>query len=317
MHQLLDSVGQIRGARPITVGWLLVLTACGATESVGPPAASAPGDVPELASTAVPPGIAFASYNLQLSQLNSIHTGTVLASTPSGLLSSLATVKARGGRVLLRLHGDAKVRNADGTFNLDLWKSQVARFRNVNFASYINDGTIVGHFVFDEPHFPSRWGNKIVPQSTVEAMAKYSKQLWPTLITITAAPPTWLASAGITYTYLDAGWAIYYSKLGNVSTWITNQVNKAKLKKLGLVASLNVLDGGNGSSGFAGNYPNKFAMSATELRTYGTALLAQSHLCAFAMWKYTSAYYGRADVQTSMRELSGKARNHAPTSCRQ
>jgi hypothetical protein len=317
MHQVRTLLSQIRGIRAIAAGSLLVLAGCGATESVSPPVASTPGDLPDLVSTAVPPGIVFASYNLQLSQLNSIHTGTILASTPSGLLGALKTVKERGGRVLLRLHGDGKVRNADGTFNLNLWKTEVARFRNVNFTSYINDGTIVGHFVFDEPHFPSRWGNKIVPQSSVEAMAQYSKQLWPTLITITSAPPTWLASAGITYTHLDAGWAIYYSKLGNVTTWLSNQVNKAKLKKLGLVASLNVLDGGNGSSGFAGNYPNKFAMSAAELRTYGTGILSQSYVCAFAMWKYTSDYYGRADIQSAMRDNSARARSHAPTSCRQ
>ncbi|HET6777991.1 MAG TPA: hypothetical protein VFH26_03830 [Gemmatimonadales bacterium] len=304
-------------ARAMAVGGLVALAGCGATEPLSVTPDAPAGQTPELASTAVPPGIVFASYNLQLSQLNSTHTGTIMASTPSNLLSSLKTVKDRGGRVLLRLHGDKIVRNADGTFNLDTWKSQVARFRNVNFASYINDGTIVGHFIADEPHFPSRWGGKVIPQSTVETMAQYSKQLWPTLITITSAPPSWLASAGITYTHLDAGWAIYYAKIGNASTWLSNQVAKAKLKKLGLVASLNVLDGGNGSSGFSGNYPNKFAMSAAELRSYGTALLAQSYVCAFAMWKYTSAYYGRSDIQSAMRELSGKARNHPATSCRQ
>ncbi|HYF39072.1 MAG TPA: hypothetical protein VD930_05260 [Gemmatimonadales bacterium] len=301
----------------MALGALLILMGCGATDTVDAPPDAPAEHSPELASAAVASGIVFASYNLQLSQLNSIHTGTILASTPAGLLGALKTVKEKRGRVLLRLHGDGKVRNADGTFNLNLWKSQVARFRNVNFASYINDGTIVGHFIFDEPHFPSRWGGKIVPQSTVEAMAQYSKQLWPTLITITSAPPSWLASVGLTYTHLDAGWAIYYSKMGNASTFISNQVAKAKLKKLGLVTSLNVLDGGNGSSGFAGNYPNKFAMSASELRSYGTALLAQSYVCAFAMWKYTSDYYGRADIQSAMRDLSGKARNHAATSCRQ
>jgi hypothetical protein len=317
MNQVLAWFSLQCRTRALTLGALLTLTGCGATDPLTVPADAPAEQAPDLASSAVPPGIVFASYNLQLSQLNSIHTGTILASTPSNLLGSLKTVKDRGGRVLLRLHGDQAVRNADGTFNLDKWKSQVARFRNVNFESYINDGTIVGHFVADEPHFPSRWGGKIIPQSTVETMAQYSKGLWRNLITITSAPPTWLASGGVTYTNLDAGWAIYYAKIGNVSTWISNQIAKAKLKKLGLVASLNVLDGGNGSSGFSGNYPNKFAMSASELRSYGTALLSQSYICAFAMWKYTSAYYGRTDIQSAMRDLSGKARTHAATSCSQ
>jgi len=82
-------------------------------------------------------------------------------------------------------------------------------------------------------------------------------------------------------------------------------------------AGLNVLDGGNGSSGFHGNYPNAWAMSASELRTYGSALLAQSYICGFTMWKYTSAYYDRADIRSAMGELSTKAKAHVKTSCRQ
>lgn len=94
-------------------------------------------------------------------------------------------------------------------------------------------------------------------------------------------------------------------------------MNKAKSKGLGLFAGLNVLDGGDGSSGFHGNYPGKWAMSAAELRTYGTALLSQSYVCGFGMWEYRSAYYDRADVKSAMADLSAKARSHVKTSCRQ
>jgi hypothetical protein len=309
---------RISGVRAIAIAAVLALAGCSADDRLSPAdEGTATHHSPELASTAVPPGIVFASYSLPMSLMGSTHTGTILSNSVKGVLSSLAAVKSRGGRVFLRLHGDMTVRNANGTFNLDLWKTQVARYRGVNFAPYINDGTIIGHFVVDEPHFASRWGGKVIPQATVEAMARYSKQLWPTMKTIVSAPPHWLAAVPTTYTYLDAGWAIYYAKIGNPTTWITNQISKAKLKRLGLVASLNVLDGGNGSSGFSGNYPKTFAMSAAELRSYGNALLSQSYICAFAMWKYTSAYYGRADIRSAMVELSPKARNHAPTSCRQ
>jgi hypothetical protein len=291
---------------------------CSADERLSPQGEGTVTQHPsQFPSTAMPPGIVFASYNLPMSLMASAYTGTILGSSVSGVLSSLSTVKSRRGRVLLRLHGDMVVRNADGTFNLDKWMAQVARFQNIDFTPYINDGTIVGHFVFDEPHFASRWGGKVVPQATIEAMAEYSKQLWPTMNTIVSAPPTWFASVPLTYTHLDAGWAIYYAKIGDPTTWINNQTAKARIKGLGLVASLNLLDGGNGSSGFPGNYPKKFAMSASELRSYGTALLAQTHVCAFAMWKYTYDYYRRADIRAAMAELSRKARAHPATSCRQ
>jgi hypothetical protein len=304
---------------------ILAFTACNASDRLDPGSQAFPSD-PALATAAIPPGIVFASFNLQLTQLDSVHTGTILGGTPTGLLSSLSQVKSRRGRVLLRFYNEGAVRNADNTFNLEKWKAQVARFKyaNVNFSSYVTDGTVIGHFIVDEPHFQSRWGNKVIPQATVEAMAKYSKQLWPNLVTVVSAPPTWLASAVPTLTYinLDAGWGTFYGKSGaNPKTWIASQVAAAQKKGLGMIAGMNVLDGGNGSSGFHGNYPNAWAMSATELRTYGSALMDQTttagaYICGFTMWKYTSAYYGRADIKSAMAELSRKAKNHVRTSCK-
>jgi hypothetical protein len=84
-----------------------------------------------------------------------------------------------------------------------------------------------------------------------------------------------------------------------------------------VIGGLNVLDGGNGSSGIPGTYGTKWAMSASELRTYGSVMLAPTYVCGFLMWKYTSAYYSRTDVKSAMSALSTLARNHPKTSCRQ
>ncbi len=59
------------------------------------------------------------------------------------------------------------------------------------------------------------------------------------------------------------------------------------------------------------------SMSAAELRRYGTALLGQSYVCAFSMWRYSDSYYNRADVKVVMADLSALAKSHAKTSCRQ
>ena len=295
---------------------LMTLTSCDTSERMSPSGEAA--DYPDFAGSAIAPGIMFASSGLSPSQMNSVHTGTVSGVSPSGMLTYLSQVQAKGGRVLLRLHGDAMVRNDDNTFNLSKWKTQIARFRNIDFTKYINDGTIVAHHMIDEPHFPSRWGGKTIPQATVEAMAQYSKQLYPTLITAAAAPSTWLASVSTTYTHLDAAWSTYFSNMGsNYTQWVERQVTAAKSKRLGLVSGLNVLNGGNGSSGVRGTEPKRWTMSASELRSYGSAILAQSYVCAFFMWKYQATYYDRADIKSAMSELSLKARNHARTSCRQ
>jgi hypothetical protein len=58
-------------------------------------------------------------------------------------------------------------------------------------------------------------------------------------------------------------------------------------------------------------------MSATEVRSYGAAMLAQSYACAFYNYHYDQAYYGRSDIESAFADLSSKARTHARTSCRQ
>jgi hypothetical protein len=78
-----------------------------------------------------------------------------------------------------------------------------------------------------------------------------------------------------------------------------------------------VLDGGNGSSKIAGWSRGKYAMSASEIRTYGTALLNLSYSCGFYNWMYGSTYYSRSDIRSAMADMSAKARAHVRTSCRQ
>lgn len=298
---------------------IVMFVACADDDRLGPTVEAPTIPAAAVAAPGSQPGIVFASFGLTPSQLNSVHTGIVRSTSPSDFLTYLSQVRAKGGRVLVKLSGgDLAVRNADNTFSLAKWKTMVDRYRNINFSSYVADGTIVGHFLIDEPHFPSRWGNKTIPHATLEAAAKYSKQFWPSMPTVVSAPPNWPASTTITYIYLDAGWATYRaSASSSPATWAANMVNRAKSKGLGLFTGLNVLDGGDGSSGFHGNLPKKWAMSASEVRSYGSVLLAQSYMCGFAMWTYSSTYYNRSDVKSAMADVSAKARSHARTSCRQ
>jgi hypothetical protein len=320
MHHELKSARRSGWFRTVSLGISIVVTAgCADGDRLGPTAGADPVNGPDDMAAATQAGIVFSSSALTVSQINSVHTGMVGAPTPSELLSFLAQLRSKGGRVLIKLAGGEKTfRNSDGTFNLTKWKAGVDRYRNINFSSYVADGTIVGHYLVDEPHFASRWGDKAIPQATVEAAAKHSKLRWPNLPTLVNAPANWLASVPVTYVHLDAGWAMFRAKnSSSPATWATLQVNKAKSKGLGLVAGLNVLDGGDGSSGIRGTQPRTWAMSAAELRKYGSALLSQSYVCAFSMWRYGASYYGRADVKSAMADLSAKARSHARTSCRQ
>ncbi|MBA3260750.1 MAG: hypothetical protein H0T68_14955, partial [Gemmatimonadales bacterium] len=297
---------------------ILLSGACADADRLGPTAEATAAPTAAAPAAVVLPGVVFASSKMEPSQLNSVHTGVWAPSTPSQVLSYLSAVRAKGGRAVIVLVGDGVPRNSDNTFNLARWKSALDRYRGVDFSSYIADGTLLAHRLIDEPHFASRWGDKVVPQTVVEEAAKYSKQLWPTLPTMVSSPPNWLAAALVTYTHLDAGLALFRSKTSSSpSRWVALQASKAKQKGLGMFAGLNVLDGGDGSSGWRGTQPGTWQMSASEVRSYGSALLAENHVCGFFMWRYASEYYNRADVKSAMTDLSGLARNHVKTSCRQ
>jgi hypothetical protein len=300
-------------------GTLLLITGAGCSgDEVGP---SSEADLPATGIDAAvaqaldtrsrSPGIVFASDGMRTHLINTVHTGSKLggAISPSNVLSVLAEARARKGRVLLKfsMGADSYVKNADGTFSFSKWKTLVARFRNLNLNPYIADGTLLGHFLIDEPHRTVKWGGKVISHATLEAMAQYSKQLWPGLNTFTHTQMAWLANTSVTFRHLDAGWAQYTANKGEVTKWITTEINYAKRKGLGLMTGLNALNGGSSKNG----------MSANEIRTYGTKLLNQSYACAFMVWAYDAGYYGRSDIKSALADISAKARNHVKTSCKQ
>jgi hypothetical protein len=289
-------------------------------DSLPPPPSDSAAIGPSTFTGATAPGIVFGTFNMMNEYFNTIHTGALRGGISPGesTRKMLADAQKKGARLVIKLCGgkDSFVL-ANGTFSLTKWKEMVVRFKDMDLNSYIADGTILGHYLIDEPHRAERWG-KVISQATLEAMAKYSKQLWPNMTTMVRVKPSWLAQAPITYTNLDAAWTQYEVHHGDVTKWATTEVAAAKLKGLGLVAGLNVIAGGNGSSGLPRLKPSwPPPMSANEVRSYGNVMLSQAHMCGFFMWMHDLPYYGRSDIKSAMAELSSKAKAHAKTSCQQ
>jgi hypothetical protein len=315
----------------LVAGLVLLATACrDDSDSAGPSPVSEPEMLPvettDLGALALDrrssrPGIVFGSTNMSNAYLSSVHTGWLNGGPldPGNIMSWLSGAKAKGGRVVIKLckGRDEFVQNRDGTFSLSKWKSLVSRYRNVNIERYIADGTIVGHYLIDEPHRAEKWGGRPISQRTLEEMARFSKQLWPQMHTLVRVAPTYLAQSSMSYRYLDAGWTQYAYGKGDPARWVNSEAAAAKRKGLGLVVGLNVIDGGNGSSRIRGTSGSRWSMSASELRKYGSAMLSQSRACGFFNWQHDSRYYNRSDIRKAMAELSAKAKRHAKTSCRQ
>jgi hypothetical protein len=288
----------------------VAIAACSDTDTLDPsqdnPAAGGNQAVPAaptLANSTYAGGIPFGLFQQPTELFGPVYNGAKETIGPQLLTSTLAAIKARGGRVVLMMAGsETNYRDASGHFSYSMWKQRIDRFRGINFDSYINDGTIIGHYLLDEPQDPSNWNGVPVTPAMVDQMGQYSKQLWPKMATIVRTAPKFFPSAP---KYVDAAWAQYLSRFGSPSDYIERNVSDAKARGLQLVVGLNVIGGGT---------PNLTPMSASEVESYGRALLSSTYPCAFISWQYRSSYLS-SDVTRAMATLRGLAQNRSSRSC--
>jgi hypothetical protein len=307
--------------------FVLALAGCGGADSFNPDPSTIPdptdqgtsldgsiidgsvtaAEAAPVASISYAGGIPFGTFSQPTSAFGSVFNGAHRIIYPQYLLRELAAIKARGGKVALRLsYGDRYLKDSDGHFSLSKWKGRVDQYKGVNFSSYINDGTIIGHYLIDEPQDKANWNGRPIPQSTLEEMARYSKGRWPNMPTIVRTWPDYLDNWSGNYRYLDAAWAQYAAnRWPNVGAFLRENVSKAKAKGLALVVGLNVLDGS----------PTKGKMSASQVKSYGSGLLSDSYPCAFISWKYRDDYMSNS-VKDAMRYLRRMAENRKFKSCR-
>lgn len=324
---------------------VMAAVACNAEEASAPivDTGSTPTETPtsppmELYTSSTAPGVPYGMYHLPTSLFSSSrYSGSLQALWPSGVYSVLNAARNNGERVVISLAGNRKYyTNSDGTFNLSKWKSRVSAYRSYNLSQYVNSGTVIGHFLVDEPYCYKCWGGRKISASTIEEMARYSKSIWPGMATGVRGHPSALTQQ--TYRYLDFAWAQWGGPLHYPTYKMTpeqyrdQQTSAARARSLGLVFGLNLLDGGDGSSHINGTYakdPNlgdnkycsssgscyRYAMSASEVRRVGGVLAAASYGCAMISWKYNTTFLSRSGMTDAMNYVSNVAKNRSRSSC--
>ncbi len=252
-------------------------------------------------------GIPIGTVGQPNSEFGDRYNGAQRNILPADLLSSLAAIQSRGGKVVLSLAGGPnQYKDADGHFSLSLWQSRVNRYEDIDFSAYIADGTVMGHYLVDEPNDPTNWGGVPIPGETVEAMAQYSKSLWPDLPAVVRTEAAYLAKAGTAYRYLDAAWAQYVARKGEPADYLQRNVAEAQGLGLQLVVGLNLLAGGTGG----------VPLTPAQVRDWGTVLLGSSYPCAFLSWKYDATFLASAEMGSAMDDLRGQAQGRPTKSCR-
>lgn len=273
----------------------------------GGPGLPPPGPVHHVGipfGPALMPSDQFATYN-----------ATVYTATNADTLRAvLAQANQTSERLFINFTGnEVNLRDQNG-FSFDKWKSRVDRFRGVDLTPYIDDGTIVAHFIIDEPQDPTNWNGHPVTQAQIEQMAAYSKQVWPTLTTMARSKLEYLR--GGQYPDLDVVRIQYLAKFGPIDDWITSNVAQAKTLHLAMVGGLNALNGGTEDSGIPGQAEGKFAMNADQLRTWGRRFMSEPYVCGFLLFQWEPGYMNRPDIKAALGDLASFAAQLPNKDCR-
>jgi hypothetical protein len=308
-------VSAIRGrASALVVGALLgSLAGCDQDRTLSPTAEHESPVLPVVASDGVGTasaqfagGIPIGLFAQPLSEYGARYDGGHRNTPPTSLLSDLETIRSQGGKVVLMFAGSqVNYKDVDGHFSLSMWESRVDRYRGVDFSSYVADGTVIAHYLLDEPNDPTNWNGQTVSGATVETMAEYSKQIWPDLPTVVRVEPAYLAQGNVQYRYLDAAWAQYVYRKGEVHTYASQNVADAQALGLQLIVGLNLLTGS----------PEKLALSSQQVLDWGSVLLGSSYPCAFISYQYNATYLAGAGIGDAMDALRGLAQNRGSKTC--
>ena len=146
-----------------------------------------------FASSSGGAGIPFGAMHVPNDKFGGTITGVLRSLDARSLVANLQAARQAGVRVIVSFVGAAdNYQNTDLSFSLDKWKARLTPYKGVDFSSFINDGTIIGHYILDEPHDPANWGGTVVSPATIDQMAQYSKQLWPTMAVIIRSWPAYL-----------------------------------------------------------------------------------------------------------------------------
>lgn len=230
---------------------------------------------------------------------------TVYVASPKTLIDDLEIARRLGLRIFVSFTGSSTNLTDGNGFSIEIWKKRMDRFRHLDLTPYINDGTIIGHFLLDEPSDPSNWDGKVVPQALVEEMAEYSKEAWPTMITMIRAWPDYLE--GGSYPHLDAVRVQYHVRFGDIDAFIRKNAQEARDLGLALIGGLNVTKGGGTQSGLPPYEIGRYPMNASQVRTFGSKYLAEPSVCGFVLWDYRSDYFQRPEIKAAMADLSRQA----------
>ena len=329
--------------RSATLALLAVLAGASCDSTTEPVVTAAPSDPTAVAlPEALTPAFSTVSYSgrvygpVNLWNSNTTvswgpypFTGSKNPSGAGGLVTQIAAARLKKHRLVLSMtDGGSSDYMSSGKFDMTKWKNKMNTFNTSTIrnavAAAVSDGTVIGNQLIDEPE-TARW-NGSVSKATIDAMATYARNIFPTLpMGINVGPPGYKWRSSEQFQKLDFVRYQYswYITEGNVASWRDAVLQRASVDHVTPAFSVNILDGGvpdkSGSwdcpgTGGVGTYGNKCRMTADQLRSWGKALVGAG--CYLTMWRYDGTFMSKSANQDAFKALASAASSLSRRSCK-
>lgn len=222
----------------------------------------------------------------------------------------LTQCRTKKRRLIISIGGRHKFQNSSGNYDPRLYDAYVrdlSRFESV-WKSFWDDGTLYGIIMADDiRQGASRsWPPSGLSNSEINRMCGVWKQFfhWGStgIRTICRAAPDILAGQSTKMPNLDVSVAQYSVRYGSVANYIEKQyAARAKLGIPHILWSINVTNGGDGSSGLSGSIDGDasrtgYSVSPAEYIKYGTAFARLTDSEGLTGWKYDARTFSQNGI---------------------
>jgi hypothetical protein len=261
------------------------------------------------------------------------YTGTTLAVIAGTVLRDLQRTRDCQARTFPQIRR-AKLKDSNGNLSVQAARAELEGWPWAELCHRVQDSTIIAFHIGDDVT-ADEWGSAPLATRLAQwdSIAGLVQARCPDAPVVIRALPTQL-EARPNWQWLTTAWAQYPGprpRSGSPEQFFSSQVASAKRQQLGLVAGVNLLNGGCGPATLGrclpdvpgttlpGTRPDQYQMSAVELVYYKTVAMADPYVCASVDWSwgpnFRSDFHDRPDIRSAAKALGVMARNRPLASC--
>jgi hypothetical protein len=261
------------------------------------------------------------------------YTGTTLPVFTATVLRDLERTRQCQARTFAQIRR-VRLKDSTGKLSVQTARAELDSWPWAGLCGRVKDSTIIAFYIGDDVT-NDEWGPAPLATRLAQwdSVAGVIRTKCPDAPVAIRALPTQL-EARPQWQWLTTAWAQYPGprpRWGAPEQFFGSQVASAKRQRLGLVAGLNLLNGGCGpatrgwclpdvpGTTLPGTGPEQYQVSAAELMYYKSVAMTEPYVCASVDWSwgpnFRSGFHDRPEIQSAAKALGVIARKRPLTSC--